>query len=454
MALLETDNCWPGNGWVGGTESPAGWRYFAGTGQGATGPYRPMPAGTIYAEFDGYWDQVSGDNFLRVGLKCNNSALAWNPNGYSVMIRVADGALTVQGGTYVLGSDNSVAIGMHHTSAFAFTIGIGIDGSDMLVYYGGQLVYRLTNMTAPQGTYALASAYNGAGGHYNEVRFYDALPEVVEPAPLPDLLETDDCWPGRGWVDGTESPAGWRYFNGTGTGPTGPRRPTPEGTVYAEWDFYWDSTGGDRWIRMGLWSPDMLNWSPGGYTVTVSPATGQVNVPWPSNATYLVGSPGSLVLGARRTPATAATIGIGIIDGDTAVYYNGEMAYRVRAYGMPLGPWTLASAYNGGAGHFNEVRFYSVLPASTGGEPFVPLAIARIQSDLNSGVGLTDATRKAGIQSDLNLGVGLTDATRKASVQADVNPTRIYGIQADVNVSVLYSGGSGNMPIGPGLDSR
>jgi GTP cyclohydrolase III len=68
---------------------------------------------------------------------------------------------------------------------------------------------------------------------------------------------------------------------------------------------------------------------------------------------------------------------------------------------------------------------------------------AMIQFDLNVGVGLTDAARKAGIQADLNVGIGPTDASRKAGIQSDVNPR-----------PARYSGGSGNMPIGPGLDSR
>ncbi len=453
MALLETDNCWPGNGWEGeGSENPAGWRYFSGTGQGGLGPRRPMPEGTVYAEFDGYWDDTSGGSrWLRVGLACVNSTYVWDPNGYSIMIETDTGALSVPSGwglgAFVVGSDKSVKMGMHHMPDFAFTVGIGIDDNgDMLVYYGGQLAYRLTGNTAPKGTYALATAYNYAGGHYNEVRFYDALPDVVPPAPLPPLLEVDNCWPGRGWVDGDESPAGWRYFAGNGQGSVGPRRPPPEGTIYAEWDFYWDAFGGDNWLRLGLWTPVIYNWDPGGYSVKIHTDDGRLELPssWYPNGTYLVGSPGSAVLGARRTPGTAATVGIGIIDGDTAVYVDRELVYRVTGItDLPLGPWALASAYNYGGGHYNEVRFYSVLPGEEPPVRTVPHAL--LQADVNT------VLAPSYLQSDVRITRPSLVPVSEAFIQADaVGMATIYptSIQVDVRVTGLETGGSGNLPIG------
>lgn len=84
-----------------------------------------------------------------------------------------------------------------------------------------------------------------------------------------------------------------------------------------------------------------------------------------------------------------------------------------------------------------------------------PRPLDGIQTDQRVGVGLSDAARKATIQADFNIGVGLTDTARKASIQADVSPKFVDAfIQADVNVAVLYSGGSGNMPIGPRLRPR
>jgi hypothetical protein len=475
MALLETDNCWPGNGWEnGGVESPTGWRYFAGDGNGNLGPRRPMPAGTVYAEWDLYWDSPDNDRFARMGLFCVNSGREWDPNGYSVLINPNDGVVEVpsnwNNGTYIVGSPRSVSVGGHYSPETAVTVGIGVVAGDLLVYVAGRLAYRITGGTGfSTGTYATATAYNYAGAHYDEVRFYDAIPADAPP-PVGTLLETDNCWPGNGWFGGgVESPAGWRYFGGDGNGNLGPRRPMPQGTVYAEFDFYWEGSGYDRWVRMGVGCPSsFVAWSAGGYCVAIDP-DGTIGTNGWYNGTYVLGSEGSVSVGRRTTPATAATIGVGTLNGDLLVYLDRDLVYHLTGGAPPTGGYAVATTYNNAYGHFNEVRFYSALPGAV--DEFPADDAAQISADLNAGIGAPD--RSALLQADINLGVGLD--SQLAGIHADVNSQIPTGpdpaghiqvdlnvnatlitipealLQADVNVmerAVRYTGGSGRIPIG------
>lgn len=441
MALLETDNCWPGNGWEnGGTESPAGWRYFAGDGNGNLGPRRPMPEGTVYAEWDLYWDSLDSDRFVRVGLSCTNGGREWDPNGYSVLISSVEGMVDVppnwNNGTYVVGSPRSVFVGGHNSPETALTIGVGVVDGDLLVYVAGRLVYRITGGTGfPTGPYAIASAYNWAGAHYNEVRFYDAVPADAPP-PVGPLLETDNCWPGSGWFGGgAEGPTGWRYYSGVGNGELGPQRPMPEGAIYAEFDFYWEGTGYDSWVRMGVGCPSsFVAWGAGGYCVAIRP-DGTIGTNGWYNGTFVLGSEGSASLGLHTTPGNAATIGVGTVNGDLLVYIDRELVYHLTGGSPPTGAFAVATAYNYAYGHYNEVRFYNTLPGAA--EEFTANDAAQINADLNVGIGSPNPS--AYVQADLHLGVGT--GSQLAGIHADVNADRLIGpepagfIQADLNVT-------------------
>lgn len=476
--LLEVDDCWPGNGWVGGgTESPTGWRYYGGVGNGNLGPRRAMPPGTAYAEFDVYWDGAPGDRWLRMGLSCPSNFTAWNPGGYPVRIN-PNGTLEVPSewynGTFIVGTNNRFLPRLWRTAETAGTIGIGLIDGDMVVYVNGELWYRLTGGTTPPlGAYAVASAYNGMGGHYDEVRFYDTVPESVTPPKPPLLIETDDCWPGNGWEGGgSESPVGWRYYGGAGTGVFGPHRPMPEGTVYAEFDCYWDAQSADRFLVVGLSCVDSgYLWDANGYHVRIQSADGKLDVaPELNNGTYLLGSPGSVFVGVRNTPATAVTIGIANLNGEMAVFVEGEMVYRIKGgTNFPMGLWALATAYNGGGGHYDEVRFYSDIPSPQESKALLqvdlspgvgaPVDVVGLPADINAGIAPT-LSPLAGLQAEVNAGIAPT-LSPLARLQADVyatpSPVPILKpdalIQVDLNVPlrVHFTGGSGNMPIGPGL---